>query len=226
MSTTTQIKVRTFEENVAIVRKGLIAFAEMGMALKQIRDLKQYEKKYGTGTGYASCLKAEFGITTQYAGQLIAAAEVVSRLKSETIVSVLPSKEAPVRELRKAPTADQPKVWNEAVKEANKNGKTEPTAKEVKKAVDEKLVSSPTTSTKQKEEAKARLNKAATEEKAKSTPAVPRTLDNLRAEIESMLNIFYKQYPFSRIQILNVANAVVVNRIKSEQKAIANANKK
>jgi hypothetical protein len=227
MSTTTltESKVRTFEQNVAIIRKGLATFVEMGLALKQIRDLKQYAKAYGTGKGWDSFLKKEFGMTTQYAGQLIAAGEIASRLKSETIVSVLPTSESQVRPLKKAPEALQPKIWNDAVNGAKKKGKAQPTAKDVVKARDENLAKDPGTSKTDKEAAKARL----AEEEARPTKdatRAPLTLDNLKSEVKADIGMICNKYKgsFSRLAVLNCYSAIVNLMVKEAQKAIETAN--
>jgi hypothetical protein len=50
-------------------------------------------------------------MTEAFACNLIKASETVARLKSATMVAVLPESERQVRELRKAPVAQQAAVW-------------------------------------------------------------------------------------------------------------------
>jgi histone H3/H4 len=127
--------MRTLEENEAIIERGLKSFIEVGDALKEIRDNKQYEKQYGTGIGWESYLKTRWDMSKPFANDLIKASETVKILKTFAIANVLPDKESQVRELRKAPEDKQAEVWNEAVQEAQKSGRKQPTAKEVSNIV-------------------------------------------------------------------------------------------
>lgn len=127
--------MRTLEENEAIIEAGLKSFVEMGEALKEIRNNKQYEKRYGTGVGWDSYLRQRWGMSKQRASELILSSEAVAGLKRSGMPDVLPINERQVNELRKASEAQQPAVWVAAVKEAESKGREQPTAKEVSNIV-------------------------------------------------------------------------------------------
>jgi hypothetical protein len=122
--------MNTLEENEAIIHNHLKTAFDAGRALKEIKDNKQYEMKYGTGIGWESYLRKEFDISRQHAGELIAHFKVTSNIKSDAIASVLPETESQTRPLNNLPPDQQVEVWQEAVK---KNPK--PTAKDVKEIV-------------------------------------------------------------------------------------------
>ena len=91
--------MRTLEENEEIIERGLRSFIEVGKALKEIRDNKLYEKKYGKGIGWASYLRQRWDMSGPLATRLILASETISQLKTVNKFTVLPDRETQVTSL-------------------------------------------------------------------------------------------------------------------------------
>lgn len=83
--------------------------------LRRIRDDKLFlADNYDS---FAEFCREELGYTSQWANQIIRSADAAARI-SETIVSgPVPANEAQARELAKAPTEVQAKVWADVVEE-------------------------------------------------------------------------------------------------------------
>ena len=118
----------TFEQNEAIIQKGLNTFYEVGNALTDIRDNKQYKENYSTFEDY--CIE-RWDIKKAYAYQLIQSTKTIANLS--TTVDILPDTQRQTRELSKAPQEEQAQVWETAQEET---GKEQPTAKEIKQVVE------------------------------------------------------------------------------------------
>lgn len=117
LSETEQTRRDALEETVKV---GLKTFAEVGMALLEIRDHRLYRSTHGT---FAEYCKAAFGFSRQRGQQLMQAAEVA------TVVDI--PNEAQAREL--VPLLDDPPALREALAEAGEDGT--PTAPKVRAAV-------------------------------------------------------------------------------------------
>ena len=113
-----------------VITRNFMAFVEVGMALKEIRDSKLYIESHQTFESYA---RAKFELARDAAYRKISAAEVVKSLeptKKDSIVdgqfvgfsdidtlppvSIMPI-EAHARKLGELPPEDRPEAWNRAV---------------------------------------------------------------------------------------------------------------
>ena len=90
-----------------------------GNALLEIRDSRLYRTSHGTFEDYC---RDRWQFTHGRARQLIAAAETIAVLQSDTIVSLLPATESQARPLTTLPPEAQREVWAAAVETAP-NGK-------------------------------------------------------------------------------------------------------
>ena len=124
------IAIRSLQENESIIEKGLNTFYEVGNALTDIRDSKQYKETHQTFEDY--CVD-RWGIKKAYAYRLMSASDTVDNLS--TIVDVLPEAEGQAQQLSKAPPEQQAEVWTQAQEET---GKDQPTAAEIKQVVERK----------------------------------------------------------------------------------------
>ena len=95
------------------------ALSTSGNALLEIRDSRLYRTSYGTFEDYC---RDRWSFNSSRARQLIAAAETIAILQSDTIVSLLPSTESQTRPLVSLPPEAQQEVWAAAVETAP-NGK-------------------------------------------------------------------------------------------------------
>ena len=91
----------------------------VGNALLEIRDTRLYRQTHATFEDYCG---EKWQFTHGRARQLIAAAETIAILQSDTIVSLLPSTESQTRPLVSLPPEAQREVWAAAVETAP-NGK-------------------------------------------------------------------------------------------------------
>lgn len=113
-----------------VIEQGLATFVEVGHSLLAIKNGKKYR-----AAGYDSfedyCRK-RWGWTVQRGYQMISAAEIAETVS--TNVESPPTSEGQIRPLTKLDSPDaQREAWSEAVHEAN----GQPTAADVKKAVEE-----------------------------------------------------------------------------------------
>jgi hypothetical protein len=88
----------------------------MGVALSRIRDEHLFQSA-GFKT-FETYLRARWDFSKMRGSQLIAAANVVSRVNHGLPKLPAPTNERQVRELARVPEKDQPKAWAEAVKSA------------------------------------------------------------------------------------------------------------
>lgn len=120
---TSQVLTKDLEQQESIIERGLKSYIEAGVALEIIKKEKLYKGRYGT---YKEYCQKRWGFTPQYVNQLIRAADLIGTMKSETIVSLLPEKEAQARALSKSNNPTE--VWRDTQIET---GKDQPTAKEI-----------------------------------------------------------------------------------------------
>lgn len=71
----------------SVIERGLPIYVEVGLALREIRDKKLYEPKYGQVSFDSYCQK-RWGFHDSRARQLIGAAEVAETLKTVTVVTL------------------------------------------------------------------------------------------------------------------------------------------
>jgi hypothetical protein len=108
---------RRYIANKETIRRGLNTFVEVGTALLEVRDTRQYRAEYAT---FEDFCRQEFGMSRPNAYRLIEAAKTVSYLSP--MGDVLPESERVVRPLTSLPAEEQPIVWQAAVDTAP-NGK-------------------------------------------------------------------------------------------------------
>lgn len=123
-----------FEQLNEIVRKGVEAFVEAGVALQKIHNGKLW-KAGGFDTWEAYC-RSVAGMSRAHAHRLMMASECVNYLRATGEFSILPVAESQVRPLLRLP--DEPlrfAAWSRALEILGKDRK-QPTAKEVKQGVD------------------------------------------------------------------------------------------
>ena len=129
----------TLAQNEAIIQKGLNTFYEVGNALTEIRDNKQYKENYSTFEDY--CID-RWDIKKAHAYRLMSSSNVINNLSpiGDVIVSnlvemgtLVPKTEGQVREIAKAPEEEQAKVWERA---RIQTGKDQPTALEIRMVVE------------------------------------------------------------------------------------------
>lgn len=199
----------------ARIENGIKTFIDVGNALLEIKQDKLYlSGGYDSWTDY--CLK-RWGFTTQYAGRLARAAEVVGVLQaqseeaeSETIVSVLPVRETQVKPLTRLEPEDQPDAWRAAVKQA---GGSQPTARQVEAAAAPYLPQPPKPAPPTVEEAKV------TAETEGRTPKPPhakkderkdphseavRELAKIKKGVDHIIDILYRLKDKDSLKALNL----------------------
>ena len=112
----------TLQENEAIIERGLEAYREAGIALKEIRDERQYKDTHKTFEAYC---RERWQMTRQQANNLIRAADTAADLETNGFQP--PKTERVAREL-KGTLKEKRRTWDEARKEHGPN----PTAEQVK----------------------------------------------------------------------------------------------
>lgn len=120
-----------------IVEQGRATFMAVGTALGEISQRQLYRATHPTFEAYC---RERWGMGANYARKQIRAAETVAALgpgtESGTRVPILPATEKaarPLTEVKKP--ADKRKAWHKAVRNAQKAGRSEPTAGDVQEAV-------------------------------------------------------------------------------------------
>lgn len=124
----------------AQIKSGLTHFLEVGTALMKVRDGKLYRQSHPNFEAYC---REKWDIGRDRAEQLCKAASVVETLP--TIVGK-PKKESQARELSKIDDPEvRAEIWEEAVAEASEesDGERQPTAKQVRAAVNKRKTPSP-----------------------------------------------------------------------------------
>src|SRR5262249_31644179 len=104
----------------AVIGRGLKSFAEVGLALKEIRDSRLYRGQHKTFEGYG---RRRWGMGRRYANRTIEAAGIVKDLGPNG-----PTNEAQARELVPLSPEQRRLVWAEATTDGQP-----PTAKRVRK---------------------------------------------------------------------------------------------
>lgn len=119
MSELTKAESADFEALETTIEKGLSTFLEVAKAIKQIKDLKYYEKiGFNNITSY---VKSRFGLEKSRAYQLIEVAEIDSKLS--TTVEKRPTSERQYRELAKVPEENRAQVLEAANEKAAEQSK-------------------------------------------------------------------------------------------------------
>jgi hypothetical protein len=110
----------------ATAKRGLVAFADVGVALDAIRAEELWRL---TAPTWEDWCRSALGLTERRVGQLIEASRTCKTLVESGMRA--PTSERAVRELAGLPPEKQVEVWQEATAEA---GDSEPTAEVVAKA--------------------------------------------------------------------------------------------
>ena len=133
MSELTTTEQGRLDELEGIIERGQKTFVEVGQALAEVRDSRLYRLEFSTFESY--CQK-RWGWSRRTCNQLISAKSAV-----ENLGAIAPKSESQVRPLTKL--NDQPEkqkeAWEKACRETEREdseGNPNPTAKEVKAAVD------------------------------------------------------------------------------------------
>jgi hypothetical protein len=132
MEIITQEESARLAELEAVIQRGREAFIEVGTALREIRESKLYRVTHGTFEDY---FRDRLGLEKSYVKYLMDAADVMSNLKTSTMVEV-PTNERQTRPLAKLPAEQQPAAWEKAQEKAKEEGKPV-TARHVEEAVAE-----------------------------------------------------------------------------------------
>ena len=138
MANLTRSEVSELAECEAVIERGLYSVAEMGNALRKVRDKRLYRETYATFNDY--CLE-RWHMGESYVNHQIRAAKVIENLG--TIVPK-PNLESQARPLSQLEPEERREAWSLAVENA---GNGHPTAAQVKAAVDE-IVPKPLTEAK------------------------------------------------------------------------------
>ena len=111
------------------IENGLQTFLQVGLALKDIRDLKLYREDHQTFEKYVS---EKWGHSRQWAHQLINAV-IIEQQIGENVSNCLqtPKTESQYRELAKLEPDKIPEVWEAVTKECEETGE-QPTARKIK----------------------------------------------------------------------------------------------
>ncbi len=131
-ATSREIALADLHDHEKVIEQGLATFMEVGWALLRIRDDKKY-KAAGFSTFEHYCLR-RWHLSGRRARQLMDAADTVGELESGTTVPISEAQVRPLTAIRDDP--DQVReAWAEAVEEAASEGREQPTAKHVERAV-------------------------------------------------------------------------------------------
>jgi hypothetical protein len=133
---TGEVVAHSLAENEAVIEAGLATFVEVGRALMEIRDGRQYRS--AGWSDFDTYCRERWGMARAHAYRMIEASEVVSELSP--IGDKLPTSESQAREL--APLRDDPEamaeVMDEVTTEAEQTG-TKVTATKIREKVTEKI---------------------------------------------------------------------------------------
>lgn len=122
---------------IAIVRKGLDTFYEVGLALMRLNEGRLYVETHDT---FEDFCRETFDMSRSYAYRLIAAAKVVDNVKTVSPTGDIPASESQARPLAELPEEEQAEAWQEAVETAPKSGVT---AEHVAEVVEKRKPSKP-----------------------------------------------------------------------------------
>lgn len=129
-------KVRTLEECEANIERCLKSFWELGEEYRYIRDNDLYKQ---THSRWASYCKERWGLDRSTVDAAVRATEIRARLSAQSGVGPphsLPSNVEQTKPLSTLPEEEQVPAWEEAVEEAQANGKEQPTHEDVKRVVE------------------------------------------------------------------------------------------
>lgn len=123
-----------FQRLNEIVRKGVEAFVEAGVALQKIHNGKLW--KVGGFDSWREYCRSVAGMSHAHAHRLMQASECVIHFRETAEFSILPVAESQVRPLlRLKNPEDRASAWFCALENSDKDRIKQPTAKEVKQAV-------------------------------------------------------------------------------------------
>ena len=126
------MKERTLAENEAIIERGLEAYREAGLALKEIRSGKQYKPKWKTFEAYC---KDRWQMSIAQGKRLIAAANTAEAVAPIGSQNPAPATERVAREIKGTPEQKRV-IWNKAVKQHG----NKPTAEQTRKVAEKEKV--------------------------------------------------------------------------------------
>jgi hypothetical protein len=129
MNDLTVIERRDLQRLETQIENGLKTFLQVGLALKEIRDLGLY-KEFGTFEQYVS---KRWELSSRRAYQFIDAVDVAENLGNQNVNhgSQTPTNERQYRELAKLEPEKIPEVWQAVTKNCEETGE-QPTAKKIK----------------------------------------------------------------------------------------------
>lgn len=131
----------------AVIRRHVVSFIKVGMALAEIRDQQLYRERYGTFEEYC---RLEHGYSRQRGYQIIAASDAARNVNpgltwidgqagSATWEKTTPS-EKQARQLARLQPGDQVRIWQDLLSRGQETGKGI-TTRDVKQEVDALLAS-------------------------------------------------------------------------------------
>jgi hypothetical protein len=124
MNDLTVIERRDLQRLETQIENGLKTFLQVGLALKEIRDLKLYREDFGTFEKYVA---SRWEHDRRWAYRLIEAADISKCVQLDT----KPNTESQYRELAKLEPEKIPEVWQAVTKNCEETGE-QPTAKKIK----------------------------------------------------------------------------------------------
>jgi len=127
MNDLTVIERRDLQRLETQIENGLKTFLQVGLALKEIRDLGLY-KEFGTFEQYVS---NRWEHSKSWAYRLIEAVSVEEQIQNVPHVGQKPTSQRQYEELAKLEPEKIPEVWQAVTKECEETGE-QPTAKKIK----------------------------------------------------------------------------------------------
>lgn len=135
LSTNEQKALQDCEHIIAV---GMTNFREVGEALTRIRDERLYRVTHKSFEAYCK-EKWDFG---RIQAHRMIEANKVAKSVTKLVTEIEPERESQTRPLAALPESEQPAAWSEAVESA---GGKQPTAKQVKEAVEKRTKPEPET---------------------------------------------------------------------------------
>ncbi len=118
-----------------IIQKEMGGFVRLGQALLEIRDKRLYRQSHKTFEAYC---RDKWEFSSSYAKRLMRSSEVVRKLESVPIGTLLPTTESQARPLTTIDLEEVDDVWQECIERAPRDNDGNPviTAKHVQETVD------------------------------------------------------------------------------------------
>lgn len=153
---TGEIVARSLAENEQVIAAGLQTFVEVGEALMEIRELRQY-REVGFSDFDAYC-RERWQMSRTQSDRLISASETVGHLAP---IGATPKNEAQVRPLTRLPSPEAKRdAWKQATDKAKSEGRDAPVARDVEDIV-RKVVEEETSKKARKDEDRQALDNLA-----------------------------------------------------------------